>query len=89
MIFLDDIQNTVNEAYVALAGLQYSVSIREPVSGDIKTFNKAYTLSTKIIAYLEYLNSLNLNVSFVENSRIEDAVFSLKEIISKTKILWL
>jgi hypothetical protein len=88
MIYLNEIQKIVNTAYLTLAKLQFMISIREPVSGDTKTFNRMYTLSTKIIANLEYINMLNLNHSYIKNNEIENIVFSLKEIIQKVKSTW-
>jgi hypothetical protein len=88
MIFLDDIQKTVNTAYLALAELQYMISVKEPVSGDVVFFDKMYTLSTKLVANLEYINLLSLGVDFKENQEMESIIYSLREIISKIKSTW-
>lgn len=88
MIYLEEVQVAVNNAYITLADLQYAISVKEPVSGDIKTFNKMYTLSTKIVANLEYIDTLNMNHTFQENNEIEFVVYSLKEITSKIRKLW-
>lgn len=89
MVDIRDIQLTVNNAYLALADLQYLVSVKEPVSGDIKFFEGTYTLSTKLIANLEYINTLSLGHSYGENTEIESILYSINEIISKIKSTWL
>ena len=89
MVFLEDIQLTVQNAYVALADIQYHISVKEPISGDIKYFNGPYAMSTKLVANLEYLNSMELGMTHEENMEIESILFSLKEIISKIKSTWL
>jgi len=88
MIFLEEIQRTVRLAYLTLADVQYTISVKEPVSGDIKYFNAIYTLSTKLVANLEYINMLDLGVTYDENTEIENIIFSLNEIISKIKTIW-
>ena len=88
MIYLEEIQATVNEAYKTLARLQYMISEREPVSGDVRLFNRMYTLSTKLVANLEYIDLLQLNHTFNQNNEIENIVFSLKTIIAKVKNTW-
>ena len=88
MIYLDEIQETVNESYLTLADIQYDVSVREPVQGDVKIFNDMYFFSTKIVAFLDYLNILLLNVDTESNLIIENIIISLKELNSKAKLLW-
>ena len=87
MIYLPEIQATVNDAYSALAGVQFKISVREPVKGDKRLFDKHFSISTKIVANLEYINSLNLNVSYVENEDIEKVVEALELLIDKAKKL--
>ena len=42
----------------------------------------------KIVANLEYIDTLNMNHTFQENNEIEFVVYSLKEITSKIRKLW-
>lgn len=88
MIYLGEIQDTVDTAYLTLADIQYDISVREPVQGDIKIFEDMYFYSTKIVAFLEHLNVLLLNVDWEQNQTIELIVTSLKELNSKAKLLW-
>ncbi|MCK5788880.1 MAG: hypothetical protein KAH32_07765 [Chlamydiia bacterium] len=88
MIYLDDVQAAVNSAYKTLAKLQYIISVREPVSGETSTFDKMYTLSTKLLANLEYLNMLKIHITFEQNKEIENIITSLKEITIKVKNTW-
>jgi len=88
MIYLEDIQETVRHAYIALAEAQYQISVKEPVSGDTVYFDKIYTLSTKIVANLEYLNLMELGITATQNNKIESIIYSLKEIISKLYTEW-
>ena len=89
MIYLYEVQDTVNDAYKTLARLQYLISKKEPVSGDIRLFNKMYTLSTKIVANLEYINTLNIDISAEENQAIEGVIQTLRNINLKIKETWL
>jgi hypothetical protein len=88
MIYLEEIPDAVEKAYFTLADIQYDISVLGPVSGDTYLFNDRYTISTKILAYLEYLNTQILNKDFKTNSRVEVMVTSLKELTSKAKLLW-
>ena len=88
MINTQEIQLAVNNAYLAIAQVQYALAVREPVSGDTALFDAPYTLSTKLVANLEYINTLSLGHSYVENTEIESIVFSLTEITSKIKTIW-
>lgn len=88
MIYLKEIQEAVEKAYFTIADIQYNIAVMEPVSGDIRIFESQYTISTKIEAYLEYLNTLLLNKNFKMNTRIETVVMSLNELTSKAKALW-
>jgi len=87
MIYLREIQLVVNEAYSALAFIQYKISVKTPVTGGTRSFDKHYVLSTRILANLEYINMMNLNVSYTDNVDIENTVEALKRLIYKTKEL--
>lgn len=89
MVDIRNVQLVVNNAYLALADLQYLVSVKEPVSGDVKFFEGTYTLSTKLVANLEYIDMLSLGHSYAENAEIENILYSIKEIISKIESTWL
>jgi len=88
MVYLGEIRQVVSDSYKALAEMQYLMSRKELVSGDEKFFDPTYTLTTKIIANLEYLELLNLGRTHDENTEIENILFSLTEIISKIKSQW-
>ncbi|MCK5788533.1 MAG: hypothetical protein KAH32_06020 [Chlamydiia bacterium] len=88
MITLDEVQHTVNKAYLVLADLQYDIAYKEPYSGDVALIDTNYLLSTKIVALLEYINTLLLNITSDVNKRIFDVVASLNEITYKITQKW-
>jgi len=87
MIYLKEIQKTVNDAYRALGEVQYMISVKEPVSSEPVFFTKRYNISTRIIANLEYINMLDLNETYIENKEIEGAIYALRVLIDKVKRL--
>ncbi|MCK5788261.1 MAG: hypothetical protein KAH32_04655 [Chlamydiia bacterium] len=87
MIYLKEIQEVVNNSYRALGEMQYIISVREPVGGDPEVFNKNYNISTRILANLEYIDMLELNISYIENTEIEEIIRSLQILIDKVKKL--
>jgi hypothetical protein len=87
MIYLPEIQSVVNDAYSAIGLIQFTSSVREPVSGNKGIFNEYYSLSTRIMANLEYINVMNLNISYTDNVDIEHIVEALKLLIDKAKKL--
>ena len=88
MIYIKEIQDVVNKAYIALAEVQYLISVKEPISGDVRFFDSMYTLSTKLVANLEYIDMMDLGHSYAENTEIENILYSITEIISKIKTTW-
>jgi len=87
MIYLKEIQKVVNNSYKALGEIQYMISVKEPVSSDTIFFDRYYNISTRLLANLEYIDMLELNMSYVENEEIEGIVYSLKILIEKVKKL--
>ena len=87
MIYLKEIQEVVNDSYSALGEIQYMISVKEPVSSDAIFFNKKYSISTRILANLEYIDMLELNVTYIENTEIENVIEALKLLIEKVKKL--
>lgn len=88
MIYLDEVKTIVNQAYSALAVLQFDISVKEPVSGDIALFNSTYTLSTKILACLQALEVMDFNHTAKQNREIEGIATTLKEITLKVNEKW-
>jgi len=88
MIYIEEVYTAVNNAYKTLADIQYILSVKEPVSGDVRTFNRMYTLSTKIVANLEYIDMLDMNKDLSQNREIESIIYSLKEITNKIRTQW-
>ena len=87
LIDTQDVWSAVDHAYEAMAELQFKIADRSRISGDVTIFNKKQETSTKLLAYTEALQELQLNITTVEN-RIVERIYNNIKALTKDIRRW-
>ena len=87
LIDVTDVLSAVNHAYEAMAELQYKIADRSRISGDVTLFNQQHIKSGALLAYVEALEELSLDITTVEN-RIVERIYNNIKVLTKDIRRW-